>query len=249
MATRISSTELAGMDAFRASLSGNAACGVTLDRLCAVGQYRTLLRGNEIRGHRHRDRIIFIISGAAKLIAATATARIAEGNASGVAEDASARIPHILAFHFSGDVVSVVNEGDGDLRLAALTDLDLVVFSSEQFLDVAQDDPAIMRAVLSRSVQALHLSQTKMIEIGHRSARQRIAGFLVCMAQRVGGCTAGACEFSLPMTRKDIADSLGLTIETVSRQLAILNKAELIETRGRNGLRISDVTKLKFESG
>jgi CRP/FNR family transcriptional regulator len=241
------------MDAFRASLSahmpGNTACERTLDRLCEVGQSRSLLCGHEIRGHRHRDRIIFITGGAAKLIAATPSARIAQDSASAVADNSSVRLPHILAFHFPGDFVFVVNEAAGDLRLAALTDLDLVAFSSEQFLRVAQDDPAIIRIILSRSVQALHRSQTKMIEIGHKSACQRMAGFLVAMAERIGGCTSGACQFSLPMTRTDIADSLGLTIETVSRQLASLNKAELIETNGRNGLRISDISKLKLEAG
>ena len=249
MATRTSSPEATGMDAFRASLSRNASCSRTLDRLCSAGQFRTISRGNEIRGHRHRDRLIFITGGAGKLIAATAKPRLSpEGVVQG-AETASPRNKHILTFHFPGDFVPIMNEFDGDLRLAALTDLDLVVFESEHFLDVAQDDPEIIRTVLSRSFQALHRSQTKILEMGHKSARQRIAGFLVRMAQKVGGCAAGACEFALPMTRKDIADSLGLTIETVSRQFANLSKAKLIETHGRNGLRISNIARLNFEAG
>ncbi len=141
-------------------------------------------------------------------------------------------IHQVLAFHFGGDLISVLRQSDGDFRLVALSDCELVIFPADQFLDIAQADPAVLRSVLTRSLQALHRSRTRMMQMGHKSAQQRIADFLVSMAERLADCTAGACVFSLPMSRRDIGDSLGLTIETVSRQLTELREAGLVGNRG-----------------
>jgi CRP/FNR family transcriptional regulator len=123
------------------------------------------------------------------------------------------------------------------------------VFPAEQFLDIAQNNPAVLRSVLARSLQALHRSRTRMMQMGHKSAQQRIADFLVSMAERLAGCTTGACAFALPMSRRDIGDSLGLTIETVSRQLTELREAGLLETEGRSKVCLSDVSALARLAG
>ena len=88
-----------------------------------------------------------------------------------------------------------------------------------------------------------------MMQLGHQSARQRIAGFLVSMAERICGCTRGSCEFSLPMARADIGDSLGLTIETVSRQFTDLRHDGLVTTRGRSAVTLVDIEALRREAG
>jgi len=98
-------------------------------------------------------------------------------------------------------------------------------------------------------LQALHRSRTRMMQMGHKSAQQRIADFLVSMAERLAGCTSGACAFALPMSRRDIGDSLGLTIETVSRQLTELREAGLVETEGRSKVSLSDVAALARLAG
>lgn len=83
-----------------------------------------------------------------------------------------------------------------------------------------------------------------MMQMGHKSAAARIADFLVSMAERLAGCTSGACAFVLPMSRRDIGDSLGLTIETVSRQITELREAGLVATEGRSMVRLTDVAAL-----
>jgi CRP/FNR family transcriptional regulator len=107
--------------------------------------------------------------------------------------------------------------------------------------------------VLTRSLQALHRSRTRMMQLGHKSARQRIADFLVSMAERLtdstGGTAGGACRLILPMSRRDIGDSLGLTIETVSRQFTELREAGLIETRGRSLVQLRDLAALAQAAG
>lgn len=245
MATTSLSPELASMDMFRAAIPFESQASAIGDRLCAIGQYRALARGTELPVDVAEDRLVFIASGAAKLVATSPSTKPCLDTTKG--EQTVNR--HVLAFHFPGDIVSVLRQVDGDFRLVALKDAELVIFSSNQFLDVAQDDPAVIRSVLATSLQALHRSRTRMMQMGHKSARQRIADFLLTMAERVCGCTDGACEFALPMSRRDIGDSLGLTIETVSRQFADLRQAGLVTTKGRSGVCLKDIDALASEAG
>jgi len=158
-------------------------------------------------------------------------------------------IHQVLAFHFGGDLISVLrqrpSEPWGDFRLIGLSPCVLLIFPADRFLDIAQGDPAVLRSVLTRSLQALHRSRTLMMQMGHKSAQARIADFLVSMAERLADCTSGACVFALPMSRRDIGDSLGLTIETVSRQLTELKKRGVIRLPSRQAIEIVDRAALE----
>ena len=226
------------MDAFRDALPVGTGVQPTADRLCAIGFCLHLVKGEELAPDPRDDRLVYVSHGAAKLAAQPV---------------ADAPTGQVLAFHFSGDMISVLRQSAsetwGDFRLVALSDCDLVVFPAERFLDIAQNDPVVLRSVLARSLQALHRSRTRMMQMGHKSAQQRIADFLVSMAERLAGCTSGACAFALPMSRRDIGDSLGLTIETVSRQLTELREAGLVETEGRSKVALSDVSALAKLAG
>lgn len=223
-----------GLIAFRAALPSGTGEGRVADALCALGAAAQLARGEELVPDPETDRLVWLASGAAKLIARGATP--APGG-------------QVLAFHFAGDLVSVLRQKDGDFRLVALTPCDLVIFPSDTFLDHAQGDPAVLRSVLTRSLQALHRSRTRMMQLGHKSAAARIADFLVSMAERLADCSTGPCAFALPMSRRDIGDSLGLTIETVSRQLTELREAGLVETEGRSKVALTDVAALARIAG
>ena len=96
---------------------------------------------------------------------------------------------------------------------------------------------------------ALSRSREKAISLGRKSAQERLASFLITMAERIGKNDADACVMELPMSRRDIADSLGLTIETVSRQLSELRDAGLIETSGRSRMRLLDLDRLNARAG
>ena len=222
------------MEAFRNALPIGTGEQPTADRLCAIGYCLHLTKGEELAPDPREDRLVYLARGSAKLAAQPA---------------AEAPSGQVLAFHFGGDMISVLRQCDGDFRLVALTNCDIVVFPAERFLDIAQNDPVVLRSVLARSLQALHRSRTRMMQMGHKSAQQRIADFLVSMAERLAGCTSGACAFALPMSRRDIGDSLGLTIETVSRQLTELREAGLLETEGRSKVSLSDVTALAKLAG
>ncbi len=227
-----------GIAAFRAALPAGTRGGPTAARLCALGKKVELAKGAQLTPDPHHDRLVSIASGCAKLVAPS---------------NADSPIHQVLAFHFAGDLVSVPRQSAcepwGDFRLVALSPCDLVIFPADRFLDAAQADPVVLRAVLTRSLQALHRSRTRMMQMGHKSAGARIADFLVSMAERLADCTAGACTFSLPMSRRDIGDSLGLTIETVSRQLTELREAGLVATQGRSKICLCDVAALARIAG
>jgi CRP/FNR family transcriptional regulator len=238
MASGSTSCAKDGMEAFRAFLPAGCEGSRTADRLCAIGSCLDLAKGEALAADPQEDRLVYIAAGSAKLAARPA---------------ATAPGWQVLAFHFAGDLIAMLRQSApetlGDLRLVALTACNLVVFPAQGFLDIAQSDPAVLRCVLARSLQALHRSRTRMMQVSHKSAKQRIADFLVSMAEQLANCTSGPCAFALPMSRRDIGDSLGLTIETVSRQLSELREAGLIETEGRSKIVLSDVVALARLAG
>lgn len=248
MASTVLSPEVSSMELFREAIPTSVRGTPIADRLCAIGQYRRLETGSELPGNAREDRLVFITSGVTKLVAKVPVPAVGAHKNSGSPTKVLEKT-QVLAFHFPGDIVSVLREEDGDFRIVALKTTELVVFFSDQFLDVAQDEPAVIRSMLASSIQALHASRTNMMQLGHKCASTRIAEFLTSMADRVCGCTCGPCEFALPMSRRDIADALGLTIETVSRQFAELKDAGLIETEGRSIIRVSNLDKLARRGG
>ena len=231
-------SDVAGAE-FRAALPDATGTSAVADHLWALGDLARLAKGAQLAPHAQEDRLVWIATGAVKLVAPQP-----QGN-----PDAPLPGGQVLAFHFAGDLVSVLRQSDADFRLVALADCDLVIFPADRFLDVAQADPAVLRSVLARSLQALHRSRTRMMQMGHKSAAARIADFLVAMAERLADCTSGPCSFALPMSRRDIGDSLGLTIETVSRQLTELREAGLVRTQGRSNIALRDVGALARIAG
>ena len=224
----VSSMQSSGrMASLRKDLQLDCAPAAIAERLCAMGQQVELARGEELSGGIAEDRLVYIAKGAAKLVASSGENH-----------------NQVLAFYFAGDVASVLSHHGEESRLIALTRLHLISFPSGEFLDQAQEAPEVLRTVLTRSLQALHRSREKMMQLGNRSARLRVVDFLLSMAERTGARKSGNCKLQLPMSRRDIADSLCLTIETVSRQFTELRELGLIETEGRSGVVLRKLPEL-----
>jgi len=90
--------------------------------------------------------------------------------------------------------------------------------------------PGFARRVLTVTSHELRVAQDQMLLLGRKTAAERVASFLLLMTDQ-----QGSEEISVPMCRNDIADYLGLTVETVCRTLTELKRSELIElpTHGR----------------
>ena len=196
--------------------------------LMAIGHLVSPKRGARAYIDPSVDQMVYVSRGATKLVATASEGR-----------------EQIVAFHFAGDLISVPANAQHAYSLRALVDSQLLTFPTSQFIDCAERSPALLRQVLDRVLVALHRSRDKAVGLGRKTAEERLASFFMVMAERIGKSDGKARAIDLPMSRKDIADALGLTIETVSRQLGRLRDLGLIETSGRSGVRLLDPTALE----
>lgn len=140
-----------------------------------------------------------------------------------------------------GDFVGQPLGGAGELTAIALSDTELCVFPRAGFERVLDDQPRLERALLERTMRSLNEARDRQLTLARKGARARIAGFLLELAGDRGD---GLVE--LPMSRGDIGDYLGLTIETVSRQFTDLkNAGVIVAQRGGRTVTIVDRTALQ----
>ncbi len=88
--------------------------------------------------------------------------------------------------------------------------------------------------------------------LGRKTASEKVASFLLMIARHIGGAAApdqGCAQFELPLTRSDIAAFLGLTLETVSRQISQLRDDRVIEIEKSRQIAIPDIDRLSALAG
>jgi CRP/FNR family transcriptional regulator, anaerobic regulatory protein len=129
----------------------------------------------------------------------------------------------------------------------AVTPVRICRFPRSAFLGLLEQFPALEKALFGRAATELAAAQQQMLLLGCKTARERVASFLLQLAERQGAEEGAVVD--LPMTRTDIADYLGVTIETVSRTLSSLRKAGLIALPDLHHLRIVHRSRLGTESG
>lgn len=130
----------------------------------------------------------------------------------------------IGGFHLAGDIFGFETGEEHTFSAEAITDCKILVIKRSTVIALAARDNDIARQMWALTARELQRVQDHIMVL-IKSAQERVAGFLLEMADRVSG--GGAVE--LPMSRQDIADYLGLTIETVSRTLTQLEKTAAIE--------------------
>lgn len=141
-----------------------------------------------------------------------------------------------------------------DVNIQALSDAELCVFPRAPFERVMADHARMERLLLQRVLAALDEARDRMLTLARGSAAEKIAGFLIDIASRATttGCRAtrdGPLTFDLPLARGEIADLLGLTIETVSRQMTALVAAGIVALPGSRAVTILDMPALQSRSG
>lgn len=113
-------------------------------------------------------------------------------------------------------------------------------FSRPRLRALLDDFPAMEQKLLEVTSSELMAAQEQMLLLGRKTARERLASFLIAESRQNAGCRMPRRQFALPMTRGDIADYLGLTIETVSRTLTRLRQEGLIEIPSAGDIVIVD---------
>jgi CRP/FNR family nitrogen fixation transcriptional regulator len=142
----------------------------------------------------------------------------------------------IEEFYFPGDCFGLEADLERGATAEALTDTVLTAVKRSTLADRAQRDADVARRLWRMTAHELKRTQDHILMLGRRSAVERLAGFLLELAERNG--TRDTVE--LPMSRQDIADYLGLTIETVSRTFTQLQGSGLIEIPACRRIRLRD---------
>jgi CRP/FNR family transcriptional regulator, nitrogen fixation regulation protein len=122
----------------------------------------------------------------------------------------------IGAFHLPGDFFGLEIGDFHRFTAEAIADATLRLIKRKSLEYVAETNPAMVRALLTMTTDNLQRVENHMLLLGRKNSRERVAAFLLEMNGRLtapGG-------IALPMSRRDIADYLGLTLETVSRALS-----------------------------
>src|SRR5262245_908359 len=130
----------------------------------------------------------------------------------------------IGGFYLPGDMFGLETGDEHTFSAEAITDCKIIVIKRSAVVALAARDNEVARQMWELTARELQRTQDRMLAL-IRSAQERVAGFLLEMADRAS--EGGAVK--LPMSRQDIADYLGLTIETISRTLTQLEKSATIE--------------------
>lgn len=125
----------------------------------------------------------------------------------------------IGAFHLSGDIFGLENGGVHRFTAEAIIDTTVRLVKRVSLAHVAQINATVAGDLLSMTATNLKHAEDHMLLLGRKTALERVAAFLLEMDQRLTATSV----IALPMCRRDIADYLGLTLETVSRALSILH--------------------------
>lgn len=160
----------------------------------------------------------------------------------------------IVGVVYPSDFIGRPFGGTSGHTVTALTDARVCVFSRGDFDGFAGTHPALGNKLLRRTLAELDRTRRWMLLLGRKSAEERVASFLLDVSRRIeedGMATASRSDdrFELPFSRQQIADVLGLTIETVSRQFTKFRKKGLVDLPSRRGVAIRDRAALEELAG
>jgi CRP/FNR family transcriptional regulator len=203
-----------------------------LEELSRVGRRQSVKRGQTLLWEGEDSLLVGnVIEGVLKLSAAT--------------WDGSEQT---LGIAYPSDFVGRPFGGKSQQSVTALTDSKVCTFARADFDAIARRNPGLEHSLLQRTLSDLDHARRWMLLLGQKSAVERVASFLLEMASRLSGDgedASGRTVFELPFGRQEIAEVLGLTIETVSRQITRLRSEGLIETPGKRMIAILDRAALE----
>jgi CRP/FNR family transcriptional regulator len=139
--------------------------------------------------------------------------------------------------------------------VTALTEARVCVFARADFDRFASEHPRLEHKLLERTLGELDRTRKWMVLLSRKTAQEKVATFLLEMSERLleTGCDhvpgMPLRAFDLPFSRQQVADVLGLTIETVSRQMTMLKRDGVIGLPTRRSVEIIDRTALEDIAG
>jgi CRP/FNR family transcriptional regulator len=137
--------------------------------------------------------------------------------------------------------------------VTATTDLVMCCFRKKPFEEMMAITPHIAQRLLEMTLDELDAAREWMLLLGRKTAREKIASLISIIARRDAALhlrrPSGSLSVDLPLTREEMADYLGLTLETVSRQISALKKDGVISLEGNRHVSVPDIDRLLEEAG
>jgi CRP/FNR family transcriptional regulator len=204
-----------------------------LAALSRLGRKQKVARGQTLLWEGDEAPVVAnVIGGVLKLAVSTADGR-----------------EQIVGVVFPSDFIGRPFGKESPFSVTALTDAEVCIFSRSGFDGFAREHPNLQHKLLQRTLDELDRARQWMILLGRKTATERIATLLLEISNRMGdsGCAPIAPfldRFELPMDRQQMGDILGLTIETVSRQMSKLKEAGVIGLPDRRSVLIQDRRRL-----
>lgn len=147
----------------------------------------------------------------------------------------------VLQFFFSGDHIGLNGFDNGKFACSAvaLEDSQVCELPYEELDRLCLGSLAIVQWLHSTSARELSYSQKMLLLLGKKNAKQRVAYFFLVLSEKLKQKGLSGYEFRLSMPRKDIANHLGLAVETISRVLTKLHNEAVIDVNGK-GIVVKD---------
>ncbi len=210
--------------------------GDELEELNRIKFYKTFCAGQviAIRGEQ-LDIVASIVGGTASL-----TRSINDGRT------------QMIGLLLPSDFIGRPGREAAPYDITAITDVTLCCFHKRPFERLLLEMPHVGERLLEMSLDELDAARDWMLLLGRKTARERIASLLALILKRANlpmDLQGEGCQIDLPITREMMANFLGLTIETVSRQLTGLAKDGIIEIEGKRGIHVPDLSALLAETG
>ncbi len=138
-------------------------------------------------------------------------------------------------------------------NVVATTNLMMCCFRKKPFENMMLDTPHIASRLLEMTLDELDAAREWMLLLGRKTAREKISSLIAILARRDASLASDPIKmpmtFDLPLTREAMADYLGLTLETVSRQVSALKREGIIELKGKRHVTIPNFQDLMNQTG
>lgn len=152
-----------------------------------------------------------------------------------------------------GDFVGRPGREIAPFDVVAATEVTLCRFRKGPFEKLIATTPSVATRLLEMTLDELDAAREWMLLLGRKTAREKISSLLAIIARRDSSLqletSAERVQFDLPLSREAMADYLGLTLETVSRQISALKREGIIELKGKRHVTIPDFAALMNETG
>jgi CRP/FNR family transcriptional regulator len=144
----------------------------------------------------------------------------------------------ITGFLYPGDLVGVSMRDLYLYNAEAVTPIKVRRFSSVAFQEAINLSPELRPQLFARLCDEMASAQDQMVLLSRKNAEERICSFLLMLSKRMSGTNNLSMNIEIPMSRLDMADYLGLTIETVSRTVTSLIGRGIVTQSGRHAMAI-----------